>query len=112
MTPMVRRILHMDCCKTGTEFEKTYAQYHRAAPTLPNGCSGGVVLAVESGIPRKTADKPLSRHATERVLMVGSVSGMSRANGLRQDLDAGLRQDVEDREVTHSIRQEPAIRDE
>jgi hypothetical protein len=37
---------------------------------------------------------------------------MSRANGLRQDLDAGLRQDVEDREVTHSIRQEPAIRDE
>jgi hypothetical protein len=29
---------------------------------------------------------------------------MSRANGLRQDLDAGLRQDVEDREVAHTIK--------
>ena len=36
--------------------------------------------------------------------MVGSVFGKSRANGLRQDLDAGLRQDVEDREVSHTIK--------
>jgi len=36
--------------------------------------------------------------------MVGSVSGTSRANGHRQDLDAGLRQDVEDREVADTIR--------
>ncbi len=34
--------------------------------------------------------------------MVGSVSGMSRANRLRQDLDAGLHQDVEEREVAHT----------
>jgi hypothetical protein len=36
--------------------------------------------------------------------MVGSVFGKSRANGLRQDLDAGLRQDVEDRGVSHTIK--------
>jgi hypothetical protein len=36
--------------------------------------------------------------------MVGSVFGKGRANGLRQDLDAGLRQDVEDREVAHTIK--------
>jgi hypothetical protein len=36
--------------------------------------------------------------------MVGSVFGKSRANGLRQDLDAGLRQDVEDREVSHTVK--------
>jgi hypothetical protein len=34
--------------------------------------------------------------------MVGSVSGTSRANGLRQDLDASLHHDVEDREVAHT----------
>ena len=44
--------------------------------------------------------------------MVGSVSGMSRANGLRQDLDAGLRQDVEDREVAPAAGERPlAVRD-
>ncbi len=44
--------------------------------------------------------------------MVGSVSGMSRANGLRQDLDAGLHQDVEDREVAHTAGERPlAVRD-
>jgi hypothetical protein len=36
--------------------------------------------------------------------MVGSVFGTGRANGLRQDLDAALRQDVEDREVAHTIK--------
>ena len=36
--------------------------------------------------------------------MVGSVSGTGRANGLRQDLDVGPHQDVEDREVAHTIR--------
>ena len=36
--------------------------------------------------------------------MVGSVSGTGRAKGLRQDLDVGLHQDVEDREVAHTIR--------
>ena len=39
--------------------------------------------------------------------MVGSVFGKSRANGLRQDLDTGLYQDVEDREVSHTVRSEP-----
>ncbi len=44
--------------------------------------------------------------------MVGSVSGMSRANGLRQDLDAGLRQDVEVREVAPAVEERPlAVRD-
>jgi hypothetical protein len=44
--------------------------------------------------------------------MVGSVSGMSRANGLRQDLDAGLRQDVEDREVAPAAGERPlAVRE-
>ena len=36
--------------------------------------------------------------------MVGSVFGTRRANGLRQDLDAVLHQDVEDREVAHTIK--------
>jgi len=36
--------------------------------------------------------------------MVGSVFGTGRANGLRQDLDAALRQDVEDREVAHTVK--------
>jgi hypothetical protein len=39
--------------------------------------------------------------------MVGSVFGKRRANGLRQDLDAGLRQDVEDREVSHTVTDKP-----
>ena len=44
--------------------------------------------------------------------MVGSVSGMSRASGLRQDLDAGLHQDVEDREVAPAAGERPlAVRD-
>ena len=44
--------------------------------------------------------------------MVGSVSGMSRANGLRQDLDAGLHQDVEDWEVAPTGGERPlAVRD-
>src|SRR3954447_1602605 len=36
--------------------------------------------------------------------MVGSLSGTGRANGLRQDLDVGPHQDVEDREVAHTIK--------
>jgi hypothetical protein len=36
--------------------------------------------------------------------MVGSVFGTRRANGLRQDLDAVLHQDVEDQEVAHTIK--------
>jgi hypothetical protein len=40
--------------------------------------------------------------------MVGSVFGKRRANGLRQDLDAGLRQDVEDREVSHTVTDKPS----
>jgi hypothetical protein len=36
--------------------------------------------------------------------MVGSVFGKSRANGLRQDLDVGPHQDVEDREVAHTVK--------
>ena len=44
--------------------------------------------------------------------MVGSVSGMSRANRLRQDLDAGLHQDVEDWEVAPTGGERPlAVRD-
>jgi hypothetical protein len=39
--------------------------------------------------------------------MVGSVFGKRRANGLRHDLDAGLRQDVEDREVSHTVTDKP-----
>jgi hypothetical protein len=36
--------------------------------------------------------------------MVGSLSGTGRANGLRQDLDVGPHQDVEDREVAHTVK--------
>lgn len=44
--------------------------------------------------------------------MVGSVSGMSRANRLRQDLDAGLHQDVEEREVAYTAGEgHSAVRD-
>jgi hypothetical protein len=39
--------------------------------------------------------------------MVGSVSGTSRASGLRQDPDAGLLQDVEDQEVAHTLMDTP-----
>ena len=44
--------------------------------------------------------------------MVGSVFGKSRANGLRQDLDSGSHRDVEDREVAHTLRDNPlAVKD-
>ena len=44
--------------------------------------------------------------------MVGSVFGTGRANGLRQDLDSGSRRDVEDREVAHTLRDNPlAVKD-
>jgi hypothetical protein len=36
--------------------------------------------------------------------MVGSFSATGRANGLRHDLDAGPHQDVEDREVAHTVK--------